>query len=416
MKLSFKVLFIIIITSLSNSILAQTDLLVLNKKEVKEVIYSVQNAIIANYVDLDLGKKMSESLNTKNYYSIKNPNEFAQKLTNDLQFISKDKHLKLNFEPERIAQNKIKTSLEDSLIAIQKQVKNMKRSNFGFLEQKILEGNIGYLDLRYFADVEYAKETIEASMAFLANTNAIIIDLRQNGGGVPSSLKLLSSYFFNEKPVLLNTFYNRSTDETEEFLTEKNIKGKRLPKTSLYILTSRNTFSAAEAFAYNLKHLDRAIIVGEITRGGANRTKRIDIDTNFTVSMPYIKAIHPITKSNWEGIGVIPNIEIASEDAFVKAYIEAINKTMGNHPMKNKILNKAGYDFLQDNNILKAISIFKVNTELYKTDANAWDSLGEAYLKNGEEENALKSYKKALALDPTSKSAKEMIQKLENLH
>ena len=110
MKLSFKVLLIIILTSLSNSILAQTDLLVLNKKEVKEVIYSVQNAIIANYVDLDLGKKMSESLNTKNYYSIKNPNEFAQKLTNDLQFISKDKHLKLNFEPERIAQNKIKTS------------------------------------------------------------------------------------------------------------------------------------------------------------------------------------------------------------------------------------------------------------------------------------------------------------------
>ena len=265
------------------------------KKEVKEVIYSVQNAIIANYVDLDLGKKMSESLNTKNYYSIKNPNEFAQKLTNDLQFISKDKHLKLNFEPERIAQNKIKTSLEDSLIAIQKQVKNMKRSNFGFLEQKILEGNIGYLDLRYFADVEYAKETIEASMAFLANTNAIIIDLRQNGGGVPSSLKLLSSYFFNEKPVLLNTFYNRSTDETEEFLTEKNIKGKRLPKTSLYILTSRNTFSAAEAFAYNLKHLDRAIIVGSKSTFGKGTVQNVfDMDK----AAGSIYAVFPVADSS----------------------------------------------------------------------------------------------------------------------
>jgi C-terminal processing protease CtpA/Prc len=223
----------------------------------------------------------------------------------------------------------------------------------------------------------------------------------------------LSSYFFNEKPVLLNTFYNRSTDETEEFLTEKNIKGKRLPKTSLYILTSRNTFSAAEAFAYNLKHLDRAIIVGETTRGGANRNKRMSVNTNFTVSIPYIKAIHPITKSNWERIGVIPNIEIASEDAFITAYIEAINKTMGNHPMKNKILNKAGYAFLQDNNIMKAISVFKINTELYPNDANAWDSLGEAYLKIGDKENALKSYKKAVSIDKKMSSALEIIKKLQ---
>lgn len=413
MKLSFKVLLIVSVISLSNSLFAQKNELVLNKKEVNEVIHSIQNALILSYIDLDLGKKMSESVNPKNYYMIKNPNEFAQKLTEDLQLISKDKHLKVNFEPKRIAHKKMTVSTDDSLKSIRNQIKGMKRSNFGFSEVKILEGNIGYLNLRYFADLEYARETLEASMAFLENSNAIIIDLRQNGGGVPSTLKLLSSYFFKEEPVLLNTFYNRSTKKTEKFLTEKHINGKRLVKAPLYILTSKNTFSAAEAFVYNLKHLNRAIVVGETTRGGANRTKRMAINDNFTISIPYIKAIHPVTKANWEGTGVLPNIETTSNEAFVAAYVEAINKTMGNHPMKNKILNRAGYTFLQDNNIKKAIDVFKVNAELYPTDANVWDSLGEAYLENGDNEKALESYKKAVSIDREMSSALKIIEKLE---
>ena len=415
MNTVIKALLILIVTSLSNNLFGQTTKPVLKKNEIKEIIKEVQNSLAERYVDLEIGKKMSESLKSKNYNAIKNPAEFAQKLTHDLQLISNDKHLKVNFEPKRIARSKKVMSSGDSLKGEQKQVKSMKRSNFGFVELKILEGNIGYLNLKYFADVKFTRETLEASMSFLSNSNAIIIDLRQNGGGVPSTLKLLSSYFFDKEPVLLNTFYNRSTNVTEEFWTEKNISGKRLLNTPLYILTSKNTFSAAEAFAYNLKHLERAIIIGETTKGGANRTKRVNINNNFTISIPYIKAIHPITKTNWEGIGVVPTIESLSEDTFVTAYIEAINKTLGNHPVKNKILNKVGYSFLKENNITNAISIFKANAVFYPTDANVWDSLGEAYFIKRDKENSLKSYKKALELDPNSESAKEMIVKLENI-
>ena len=403
---------------LSNGSFAQNKPVELKKTELVQLIDAVEKHLLERYVDLEEAKKMSAAIKSKlksgDYDAITNSKAFAKKLTRDLQSISKDKHLKVNFEPRRIANSKKIRSSADSLKRVGKMIKGMQSSNFGLVDAKILEGNIGYLDIKYFADAAFAKETYQAALAFLSNTNALIIDLRENGGGQPSTVKLLSSYFFEQQEVLLNTFYSRFNKETEEFRTEKEIAGKRLPNMKLYILTSKKTFSAAEAFAYNLKHLNRAVIIGETTRGGANRTKRMPINQNFTVSVPYIESIHPVSKTNWEGVGVIPNIETTSEEAFASAYVEAINQSMGNHPAKNKILNRAGYSFLNSNAFTDAIGILKANAELHATDANVWDSLGEAYLKVGDEENALKSYKKALALDPKLPSAVEVVNKLES--
>ena len=402
---------------LANSSFAQSEAIELKRTELVEVIDSVQKHLIERYVDLELAKEMSASIKSKlesgDYDAIKNSKDFAKRLTQDLRAMSKDKHLKVNFEPRRIAKSKRSLSPADSLKRVNKMIKGMQRSNFGLLEAKILEGNIGYLDIKYFADATHAKESYKAALSFLSHANAIVIDLRQNGGGQPSTVKLLSSYFFQESDVLLNTFYSRFNKQTEEFRTEKEIDGKRLPNMKLFILTSKKTFSAAEAFAYNLKHLNRAVIIGETTRGGANRTKRMAINSNFSVSVPYIEAIHPISKTNWEGVGVIPNIKTSSNEAFASAYVEAINQTMGNHPAKNKILNRAGYAFLNSNTFTDAIGILKTNAELHPTDPNTWDSLGEAYLKIGDKKNALNSYKKALDLDPKLPSALEMINKFE---
>ena len=133
----------------------------------------------------------------------------------------------------------------------------MAEINYGFSEVKILNGNIGYLNLRMFADTAYAKGAATAAMNFLFNTNAIIIDLRENGGGVPSMMQLLSSYFTDAKPVLLSNFYERETDSKTQLFTIETIDGKRITNKPLYILTSKNTFSAAEAFTYTLKHLNK---------------------------------------------------------------------------------------------------------------------------------------------------------------
>lgn len=388
----------------------------LQTKEKSEIITSIKTHLAESYIDLDLSKKMitemDKNLKSNAYDKVTNPNEFSEKLTEDLQSVSKDLHLKVRFEPERIAQEKRIISEEKKLEAEKKMAMQMAEINYGFTEAKILDGNIGYLNLRTFADIKYAEETATATMNFLSNTSAIIIDLRTNGGGVPSMMQLLSSYFF-ESPVLLSDFYERKTDAKTQLYSFAKVAGKRSTNKPIYILTSRQTFSAAEAFAYTLKHLDKAVVVGEITAGGANRTKRINLNDKFTISVPYIKSIHPITKTNWEGKGVQPNIETNEKEAFVYAYIDAINKTVKSN--KNDFLNKIGYAFLKEKSVDDAIIVFQENVKISPNNANVWDSLGEAYFINGDKENALKSYRKALALDPNSEAAKSMIRKLETI-
>jgi C-terminal processing protease CtpA/Prc len=389
----------------------------ITKKEKLEIVQSISENLLETYIDVDVAKEMTSTLKlnikSNKYKSITNADEFSKIVTQDLQKVSKDLHLKLNYEPKRIAQKKRVMPEEMKIKREKMMAMRMAEINFGFTEVKVLNGNIGYLNLRMFADIKYAKDAAAAAMSFLSNTNAIIIDLRTNGGGVPSMMQLLSSYFTDAKPVLLSNFYERKTDSKTQLFTFETIDGKRMTNKPLYILTSKNTFSAAEAFTYTLKHLDKAIVVGEVTKGGANRAKRFHLNDDFTISVPYIEAIHPVTKSNWEGIGVQPNIETTVNKAFVKAYMDAIHKTVTRK--KCSIINKIGYEFLKENSIDEAIIVFQENTILFPEDANSWDSLGEAYFHKRDKKNALNAYKKAIALDPTSASVKKMIQKLENL-
>ena len=287
-------------------VVAQENESTLTKKEKETTISSIRTHLKDTYIDLELSNKMiaelNKSLKSKKYKSITNPNEFSKILTQDLQNSSNDLHLKVRYEPKRIAQKKRVMPDDIKLKIEQKMAIQMAEVNFGFIETKILKGNIGYLNLRMFADTKYAQDAATSAMNFLSNTNAIIIDLRTNGGGLPNMVQLLASYFCQESPVLLSNFYERKTDTKTQLYTLTQVDGKRQTNKPLYILTSKNTFSAAEAFAYSLKHLDKATIVGEVTKGGANRTKRISLNDAFTISIPYIKSIHPITKSNWEGI------------------------------------------------------------------------------------------------------------------
>lgn len=415
MKGYFKMTLLMLLVTLQNVVAQEKNSL--QTKEKTEIITSIKTNLAQSYIDFEISQKMitelDKNLKSNKYEKVTSPSGFSKVVTEDLQSVSKDLHLIVRFEPERIVQEKRIISEEMKLETEKKMAMQMADINYGFTEAKILDGNIGYLNLRLFADIKYAEETATATMNFLSNTNAIIIDLRSNGGGVPSMMQLLSSYFFDEKPVLLSDFYERETDTKTQLYSFANVAGKRSTNKPVYILTSKQTFSAAEAFAYTLKHLDKAVVVGEITKGGANRTKRINLNDEFTISVPYIKSIHPITKTNWEGKGVKPTIETNEKEAFVYAYIDAINKTVKKD--KLNILNKIGYNFLKEKSVDDAIIVFQGNVKLFPNNANNWDSLGEAYFINSDKENALKSYQKALELDPNSESAKAMIKKLSNI-
>ncbi|WP_250434711.1 S41 family peptidase [Hanstruepera flava] len=415
MKLYFKLIVIAAFCLLSQTNSAQEPNSKLTQSEKRKIVSTIQSHLKTTYVNLEKANKMIEVLNinlkSKKYKTINNPTEFSEALTKDLQNSSKDLHIKVNYEPKPIANREQMFSEDIRLKKEQMMAKKMAEINFGFMETKILHGNIGYLNLRLFADTKYAEEAAIAAMNFLSNTNAIIIDLRYNKGGVPSMIQLLSSYFFKDNPVLLSNFYERKTNSETQLYTLNTIKESKMVNTPLYILTSKNTFSAAEAFAYSLKHYNKAIVIGEITKGGANRTKRVTINNQFSISIPYIEAIHPSTKSNWEGVGVQPNIKTSIKDAFATAYLEALHATVKRN--KKSILNQVGYTLLQESKIEDAILIFKANTMSFPEDANTWDSLGEAYAINKQLEKALTAYKKAKVLDPNLESAKRMIQKLQ---
>ncbi|WP_339918371.1 S41 family peptidase [Yeosuana marina] len=389
----------------------------ITKDEKVEITEMISKNLLKTYIDLDDAQEMTallkSNIKSNKYETITNPDNFAEIVTQDLQNVSHDLHLKLKYEPKKIAQSQ--RIMPEEMKIKRESIMSMKMAevNYGFTEVKVLNGNIGYLNLRMFADTIYAKDVATAAMNFLHNTNAIIIDLRENGGGVPSMVQLLSSYFTKAKPVLLSNFYEREKDLKTQLFTFETIDGKRMTNKPLYILTSENTFSAAEAFTYTLKHLNKAVVVGEVTRGGANRTRTINLNDDFSLSLPYIKAIHPVTNTNWEGKGVQPTIKTTKKEAFVKAYIDAINKTVTRN--KENVLNSIGYALLKEKSIDEAIIVFQESTKLFPQESNSWDSLGEAYFMNHDKVKALKSYRRALELDPASKSTKDMIQKLENL-
>jgi hypothetical protein len=204
----------------------------------------------------------------------------------------------------------------------------LSRKNSGFTRVEILKGNIGYIDFWGFDHLnESAKAKAKAVMAFVEDTDAVIFDLRKNGGGSAVMIQFISSYFFQNK-THLNSFYNRKTGELTDFWTFDDIEGKKRPNVPLYILTSDYTFSAAEEFAYNFKNLKRATVIGESTGGGANPVHLFDLGEGFRASIPISKAVNPISKTNWEGVGVQPDVVINANKAFDFAYNMALKTIM----------------------------------------------------------------------------------------
>lgn len=279
---------------------------------------------IAKKLDADLRKRQA----AKEFDSITSAQAFVKKLTEDLQAISKDKHLRVRFSAQPIP---VRTERGQPTEAEREHNRWMsRRVNFGFERVERMNGNIGYVDLRGFSDHEAGAETVAAAMKFLENTEAIVFDLRQNGGGNPSMVALISSYLFGEKPVHLNSLYWRPADRTEDFWTKPEHAKVKFPGKDVYILTANRTFSAAEEFSYNLKNLKRATIIGETTGGGAHPGGVHRLHDHFNVFVPSGRAINPISKTNWEGTGVEPDIKVPKEQALKVAYIAALKKSLTN--------------------------------------------------------------------------------------
>lgn len=308
-----------------------TQELNISKEEKQQVVDSIALFMTDKYVFPDKGKEMgdlvSKSFQSGNYNNINDYREFADQLTKDLLTINNDRHIGVKYMPERIAMIKRAEEDENNKDLEELEKKQREFSNFNFKEVKILPGNVGYLKFNSFMDASVAGPTAVAALNFLANTDALIIDLTENGGGSPSLIQLITTYFF-EYSEHINSFYIREGDKMEQFWTLTYVPGERLLETDLYILTSAYTFSGAEEFTYNLKNMKRATIVGETTGGGAHPVSGHIINDNFIIRIPFGKAVNPITNINWEGTGIDPNIKTTKDNALETAYMLALDSLL----------------------------------------------------------------------------------------
>ena len=239
---------------------------------------------------------------------------FADLLTSQMRNVSHDRYVMMVYRTEKTPENPPAPTSED----MARYRKEMERNNCTFEKVSILPHNIGYLKFNSFPDAAICGPTAAETMAKLNHADAIIFDLRDNPGGYSNMVALLATYLFDH-PTHLNDFYNRGENSTEESWTLPPVPGNRLADKPAFVLTSSSTFSAAEGFSYDLKMLRRATLVGETTSGRGHMGVEHRIDDHFTIRVPGIRVVNPISKTNWEGTGVQPDVKVEAADALATA-------------------------------------------------------------------------------------------------
>ena len=290
------------------------------------IIQNLSEKLKAYYVFPDSAEQISARLQKRlesgEYSNITEGELLAQALTEHIQEVNQDKHLRVWWHPEPLPDHEGPMHQNQEWQEAWRQ--QAKIDNYGLHKAERLPGNVAYLDIRGFGDPAWGGDTAVAAMNFLAHTHALIVDLRKCRGGDPGMIAVISSYLFSEEPVHLNSLYWRANDVTHQFWTLPYIPGRRFGDKPIYALTSQETFSGGEEFAYNLKTRQRATLIGETTRGGAHPGTTYRLHPHFDVFVPNGRAINPITGTNWEGSGVVPDILISQEEAFKVAYRMAL--------------------------------------------------------------------------------------------
>jgi hypothetical protein len=294
----------------------------------QQLVDTLSREVDGRYVFPDTARKVAARLRARQqggvYEGITSARQLAEALTQDMQATSGDRHMRVLYSEAPIPASKPDT--EPTAEEAARRLGMMRSTNFGVRKIELLPFNIGYLELDGFFRARDAAETLAAAMTVLAHTDALIIDLRNNGGGDAAASTLLASYLF-EKRTHLGDFYYRQGNRIEQRWSQEVVPGLRYGQAKdVYILTSKDSFSAAEDFAYALKNLKRATVVGETTGGGANAGEDVRLSPHFSAFMPLSRLVSPITQSNWEGVGVAPDVPVCAADALRTAQRAILEK------------------------------------------------------------------------------------------
>jgi hypothetical protein len=302
-----------------------------------ELVEALANKVTRRYLDAKTGARVAADLRQAErageFADITSPSQMARALTSEVVGASKDQHMQIVFNPADVPESgeaNFPPPRKEDVSLLEWPIDRLGRymARFGVEEVTQSDAGIGYLQLTGFVRPYLSAEKFAAAMDRLADSKALIIDLRTNGGGNRESVALFASYFF-DRPTHLSDVVAPRTGERLSMWTRKDVDGSRYGSTRpVYILTSRATFSAAEDFAYAMQTRKRAIIVGEVTRGGAHPMAPFRLTSHFVALIPVAETISPITHTNWEGVGVQPDIAVPAEYARSVATIVILKKQL----------------------------------------------------------------------------------------
>ena len=303
-----------------NTPAADIDASVMTANDQREVIEQAAKLIQDRYVDPATGRKVAQAIrrqaNTDMFLRDRDPEAFAQALTVELRKLSGDGHFRINYSAQRVPLPEASTPSQyeeddDSWAG--------PAINYGFESVRRLDGDIGYLDLRVFAPPRVAADMLQSAMTLLAQSKALIIDLRNNGGG-DSNMDVLMAAYLLDQPVEMSAIYDRPSNRLTRTTSPVWVPGRRFGGTKpVYVLISHKTFSAAEAFTYDLQAMKRVTVIGEASGGGAHPYERRRLTDHFLIKLPEMRSINPFTGTDWQGVGVKPDVSTAPELALDKA-------------------------------------------------------------------------------------------------
>ena len=315
----------------------------------REIVTKAMELLRANYVFPDQAEQAATAVEAKleaGEYDDLDEVTLTERLTRDLQEITGDKHLRVVLgggpgpgpHRERVPETKEPEDHETRRLVMRRRG---RLDNFGIRQVERLDGNVGYLDVRRVAMPANAGPAIGAAMELVAGTYALILDLRQNHGGSPEGVVVWCSYLLDERPTHLNDIFHADTGETRQFWALPYVPGTRYTERPVYVLTSGQTFSGGEDFAYTLQALGRATVVGETTGGGAHPTRGFPISAAVHIGIPFARSINPVTGTNWQGTGVVPDVAVPEAQARDTAYAKALEHVLAMDDVPPPILHEA---------------------------------------------------------------------------
>lgn len=298
---------------------------------IRETVEALSGALNREYFDPAVASRASEVLQKRlaegRYQQIPTLETLAQALTDDLYAMTKDKHLRMSLAEKAKAIPAATAEVEDTPREVA-----ARRTNFGIQRIEILPGNVGYLQFTAFYRPNEAREAIASAMATLRHADALILDLRENGGGSTETVALLASYFYEALGLPLFEVFPRPPAKVARFMTEATPLPDRNERRPTYVLVSGNTWSGGEGLAFILQDRHRAEVIGETTPGAGNQAQTHRLNAQFEVTIPNGSVRSAIRHQSWEGVGVIPDVSATAPDALRIAHARALQKLLKNTP------------------------------------------------------------------------------------